>query len=57
MLLIHVLGGAGLWLDWQAVNDGFNQRPMSIASVATLRMDGDAFAQIQVPADVEKPEY
>ena len=52
-----LLGGSGLFLQWRAVNAGFDQKLIAIAGVAALQLDGDTFAQIKAPADSERSEY
>ncbi|HEY3368576.1 MAG TPA: methyl-accepting chemotaxis protein [Symbiobacteriaceae bacterium] len=52
-----LLGALSLYFEWQSVNAGFDQQLKSIANMASLRVDGDAFQTIKTPADSDRAEY
>jgi methyl-accepting chemotaxis protein len=51
-----LLGGLGLYVNWKAVTEGFDQRLVAISSLAALQIDGDIFSTIR-EGDEHRPEY
>jgi methyl-accepting chemotaxis protein len=52
-----LLGGMGLYFEWQADTHGFDQKLLSIASLAAMQVDGDALQTVKTQADAGRPEY